>query len=83
MGPAGGLLPRTVEFEVRAFQEDFEPVQDTNGKWVLEGRGRFARRDVKDALVQPLILEGEGAFAPQALLALRPYRSPRGPSMFL
>jgi len=67
MGPAGGLLPGTVEFQVSAYQESYEAVLDERGKWVLEGRGRFTRRDVTDATVTPRLLEGDGSFQPRSL----------------
>ena len=67
MGPVGGLLPVTVGFTVAGYQESYEPVVDTRGKWVLRGTGRFTRRDITDATVRPRLRQGDGAFLPSVL----------------
>ena len=67
MGKVNSWLPGTVGFNVRAYQENHEAVEDAEGKWFLRGLGRFTERDVTDAEVTARLLEGSGKFDPETL----------------
>ena len=67
MGNVSSWLPGTVGFKVRAYQENHEAVQASDGEWFLRGLGRFSERDVTDAEVTARLLEGTGKFAPETL----------------
>jgi hypothetical protein len=67
IGRAGEKLREKVGFTLTAYQEDYEPVLNSSGKWELKGLGTFTRREIEDATVTPVVLEGEGRFEPETL----------------
>ncbi|HLE70631.1 MAG TPA: DUF6531 domain-containing protein, partial [Vicinamibacteria bacterium] len=64
LGRIGEKVRDKNRFTFLQFQEDYKVVQDSLGRYVLEGIGTFKSRAIDDGELTPFLLKGDGRFEP-------------------